>query len=395
MNDLVVRITGKIEESNFNQWKNSIIKSINEINKDLKTDEDFIDATDKVKMFKQAEDNLKIKKEEALKQAEDIYKLFGGLDEVSDLLKSTRLNLNKQIKIKKEELKNDLLNEAFRTVDIYLKDTSKYLRFYKTDFYKTLVNSIKGKASIVKMNSTLLKLTDDLKIELERKNNLIRDSLDVINEVKEIHKHLVKNDIETLVNLSEEELIDEIQIRIKDFEIALYKQKEKDRIKKENDLRIEEEQARQKEILDKENLRVLNESSIEEEDNPFDDFEIETPIESLANGTPEKTIERSVPFVIEVNKDNIYRIESMSKGEKLKGEYEQDDCLMIKINGEVEFTISDRMEPEDANLNRELGCRWNIHNMLVEAFEAGKAGKILISSSVATDDEDEFERFDS
>jgi hypothetical protein len=51
--------------------------------------------------------------------------------------------------------------------------------------------------------------------------------------------------------------------------------------------------------------------------------------------------------------------------------------LIIEINGKKRFHVSDGMEPEDACLHRDLSDCWEIIAMIVEAYEAGKAGEEL------------------
>ena len=59
MNALIISLTGQITETNFDEWKTDLLKQIDGIQKELKTDGDFVLATDQAKSLKQAEAALK------------------------------------------------------------------------------------------------------------------------------------------------------------------------------------------------------------------------------------------------------------------------------------------------------------------------------------------------
>jgi hypothetical protein len=59
MNALIISLTGQITETNFDEWKTDLLKQIEGIQKELKTDGDFVLATDQAKSLKQAEAALK------------------------------------------------------------------------------------------------------------------------------------------------------------------------------------------------------------------------------------------------------------------------------------------------------------------------------------------------
>lgn len=74
---LTIELTGKIQKTNFDEWKKDLILQIKSTKTDLITDDDFFIATEEVKMFKIAEKSLKKAKQSAIEQVTDIQKLFG------------------------------------------------------------------------------------------------------------------------------------------------------------------------------------------------------------------------------------------------------------------------------------------------------------------------------
>jgi hypothetical protein len=116
MNELIIRLTGAVTESNFDQWKEQALEQIRATNRELVTDDDFSWAEETIKACKNNEHAIKKAKEEALNQTADINKLFAAMDQISTELSNTRLSLEKQVKTEKERRKADIIAEAIATV---------------------------------------------------------------------------------------------------------------------------------------------------------------------------------------------------------------------------------------------------------------------------------------
>ncbi len=110
MNDLILRITGKVKQSNFPEFKAETMAMIKSADKPLVSDSDFAEAERTVKDFKAAEDAIKRAKDESLKEVADINKLFESLDEVAGALRTTRLSLNKKVTKEKAERKQQVVD---------------------------------------------------------------------------------------------------------------------------------------------------------------------------------------------------------------------------------------------------------------------------------------------
>ena len=104
MNQLVIKLTGQVNSSNFNEWKKDLIVLIQSTNKELLSDRDFFIAERQIKSFKVAEQSLKQAKQSAIHQAEEIHKLFAAIDEVTEAARQARLSLEHQIKKRKVEI---------------------------------------------------------------------------------------------------------------------------------------------------------------------------------------------------------------------------------------------------------------------------------------------------
>lgn len=95
MNEIVIKLTGEIENTNFDEWKKDLITQIQSTKKELITDDDFVIASKQVKSFKLAEKSLVEAKQSAIEQASDIQKLFGAIDEISVEARDARLSLER------------------------------------------------------------------------------------------------------------------------------------------------------------------------------------------------------------------------------------------------------------------------------------------------------------
>ena len=120
--DLIVKLSGEITETNFEQYKDEVLRKIDEVNTDLKTDEDFVIAEESVKSCKAAEVAIDEAREAALDQTKDIRELFEMMTEVSQKLQDTRLDLTKKIKTRKEELKEETIKDGINTLKEKIKE---------------------------------------------------------------------------------------------------------------------------------------------------------------------------------------------------------------------------------------------------------------------------------
>ena len=115
MNQLFIKLTGTVNSSNFDEWKMELIAQIQAVNIELVTDNDFVIASEQVKSFKSAEKSLKEAKQSAIDQAVEIQQLFSAIDEISEEARQARLSLERQIKARKIEIKQNYIHEFLGT----------------------------------------------------------------------------------------------------------------------------------------------------------------------------------------------------------------------------------------------------------------------------------------
>ena len=143
---LNIEARGEIVSSNFPAFAGMVRSRLNEINRDLTTDEDFDQADADAKAIAGAEAALKSAKEKALADAEQLHALFEGIDGLSAELAAARLDLAGQIRKRKEEVKSEITEEFLALFDIDPRDA-------RHQFFHGLQAAIKGKRTVESMRS--------------------------------------------------------------------------------------------------------------------------------------------------------------------------------------------------------------------------------------------------
>jgi len=219
MKNLEIQISGKIQNSNFPVWKDSLLQKVHSINITLITDEDFAVATEDAKLLKKAEKAIQDAKIRAIKQTEEIQLLFNALDQVSEQARQARLSLERQIKFRKQQIRDELITSSITQVQAYINrkpqifsqlDNSKYLQRYQYEL------AIKGKYSIVIIRNVLNSLVQNLKNAIDQDSKQVLHNYAIIEAVAP-QDRLLFQDFDYLVSLPEKELRLTIENRIVKF----------------------------------------------------------------------------------------------------------------------------------------------------------------------------------
>lgn len=113
---LRIEVTGAVTASNLADFKSTALHAIRSVNRDLKTDGDFADAAKAVKWCEDVESRIKAAKEHALSQTADIDALFKTLDDISAEARTVRLDLDKLVKRRKDEVREQAVMAARRAL---------------------------------------------------------------------------------------------------------------------------------------------------------------------------------------------------------------------------------------------------------------------------------------
>jgi len=239
MNQLVIKLTGQVNSSNFNEWKKDLIVLIQSTNKELLSDRDFFIAERQIKSFKVAEQSLKQAKQSAIHQAEEIHKLFAAIDEVTEAARQARLSLEHQIKKRKVEIKNHSIDRGIEEIEKFKdKQSVEFLLIDKSNFINRhrFESAISRKSGIKGVQSEIDKLCSQIKEEISDKAEIISNNKNKLDALANDYKFLFQ-DIKYLVDLSEDELEFEIDKRISNYNEAIAK-KEQSKLSTESRLNI-------------------------------------------------------------------------------------------------------------------------------------------------------------
>ena len=170
---LAIETKGEVVSSNFTEFTYHVRSHLQTINRDLKTDDEFDQADSDAKRIAGAENSLKAAKAKALADAEQLNELFSQIDSLTGDLSAARLDLQKQIAKRKEEIRSELIEEYLATFDIDPRDARR-------QFLAGLQAIIKGKRTVESMRTAL-------RVYSVTSQAIICKSRDVIRVFKDAH----------------------------------------------------------------------------------------------------------------------------------------------------------------------------------------------------------------
>jgi len=234
---LSVQVTGMVTASNLDDFKKGALQVLGNINRDLKTDEDFADAEQTVKWCKAVEERLDATKQQVLGQTADIDAVFRTIDEVSAEARRIRLELGKLVTKEKDNRKLEIVAGGRAAYDKHveaLKAETKgvWLPLPAPDF----AGAIKGKKSLSSMQDAVDVALANGKIAANESAAHIRAALACLSEETAEHKHLFPD---YLAFISKP--VEDIRALVRG-RIAEHKQREQERLDQERE-RIRKEEA--------------------------------------------------------------------------------------------------------------------------------------------------------
>ena len=197
---LIVKVSGEITSSNLDIFKQTALDKINSINTDLATDADFAQAEEDIKFCKKGEKSLSTAKESVLSQTATIDELFKTVDYLSEELRQKRLYLDKLVKTKKTEIKNEIIKKANDDLsNLVLEINSKIKPAYLPNINADFAGAIKGKRSISSIQDAVNTELANAKIKANELFMQISGNLEVINDLAADYKFLF-NDLDQIIN---------------------------------------------------------------------------------------------------------------------------------------------------------------------------------------------------
>lgn len=201
---------------NLPEIRDMVIAGISNINQKPKTDEEFGQAVLDIKKMKEAEEVALSAKIKVLESATIIQKQLAAIDDVIGLIRPARLDLEKAVKIKTEEVKEEIITEALALFD--LPEATARARFGA------------GLAAAMKGKRTPESMRDALRVYATSQMAIITKARAMVEEFEGANGPELTTDFQTLQFMTPEALAIELQRRIEAVKAAA----ERKRLEAEN-----------------------------------------------------------------------------------------------------------------------------------------------------------------
>lgn len=292
---LRIDVKAMVSAPDLESFKNQALAVFKGINRDLQSDEDFANAEKTVKWCKGIEDKLSATKENALSQTADLDLVLRTLDALSAEARTTRLELDKLVKARKEAVRIEILNAAKQSLFDHMESLNARLGG------KIRLPAITADfAGVMKGLKTVASLKNACDTELARvkiESSQVADAMEV--NLKSLREHAVGfehlfADAQQLVMKANDDLIAVIKTRINEHKAAEEARIEAEvkRRQEQERLRAEEAERIRKEEADK--LAQQQESAKPEAAVPVASAPAE-PVQVAPAATATKTVEKTKP----------------------------------------------------------------------------------------------------
>jgi putative phage-type endonuclease len=172
---LRIQVEGTVIASNLQAFRETALAEIRSVKRELSTDQDFADAELSVKWCREVEDRLEAAKRNALSQTQSIEELFRAIDDVSAEARRVRLDLEKLVKVRKEEVRTAIVVEAQRALAKHLATLSAEVEpFSVSGVVADFAGAIKGKRSINAMHDAVDAALAEAKVRADAAARVVR-----------------------------------------------------------------------------------------------------------------------------------------------------------------------------------------------------------------------------
>lgn len=241
---LRIEVTGAVTASNLAEYKAHALEVFKGINRELTTDQHFADAEKVVKWCGDVESRLAAAKEHALSQTATIDTLFKAIDDISAEARRTRLELDKLVKARKEQIREDIVAGGRKALAEHVASLNERLgKAYMPPVSADFAGAIKGKRTIDSLRDAVSTTLANAKIEASAIADRIQINLGTLRDLAKDHAFLFA-DTASIVLKAPDDLTALVKSRIGDHTEAEAKRldAERERIRTEEQARIEREQ---------------------------------------------------------------------------------------------------------------------------------------------------------
>jgi predicted phage-related endonuclease len=243
---LLIQVTGAVTASNLPEYRAHALGVIAGINRELKTDQDFATAESTVKWCADVEGRLAAAKEHALSQTASIDELFKTIDDISAEARRTRLELDKLVKARKEEIRGEIVAGGVSGLREHIEALNTRLgKPYMPHVAADFAGAVKGKRTLESLRGAVNNELARVKIESSAIADRIQINLGTLRELAGKHAFLFA-DASTIVLKAPEDLTMLVKSRIADHDAAeaAKLEQERERIRQEEAAKLQREAER-------------------------------------------------------------------------------------------------------------------------------------------------------
>lgn len=248
---LLIQVTGAVTASNLPEYKAHALEVFRGINRTLTTDQDFATAESTVKWCADVESRLAAAKEHALSQTATIDELFRTIDDISAEARRTRLELDKLVKARKEEIRGEIVASGAKALREHIASLNTRLgKPYMPQVPADFQGAIRGKRTVDSLRGAVNDELARAKIAANEIADRIQVNLNTLRELAKDHVFLFA-DTPTIVLKAADDLTTLVKARIAEHEAAEARRLEAERER----IRAEEQAKAQRDAREAEARR--------------------------------------------------------------------------------------------------------------------------------------------
>lgn len=216
---LRIEVQGRVAASNLAEFRQTALTAIRSVNRELTTDQHFADAEKAVKWCGEVESKLKAAKEHALSQTADIDALFKALDDIGAEAKAVRLDLDRLVTRRKQEVKEEAVAAARKALDLHILAANVETRPAVIQLAAPFGDAIKSLKSLDSIRAKLDAALAQAKIEVDGRARAIRANLGAYRDAADGFETLFP-DLATLLHKAPDDFAAVVAARIAEHKAA-------------------------------------------------------------------------------------------------------------------------------------------------------------------------------
>lgn len=254
---LAIQLKGEVSSSNLAIYKETALGFIENINTNLKTDQEFADAEAMVKFCDKAEKELELVKSQALSQTASIDELFRTIDLLKEEMRKKRLILNSAVTKRKEAIRIEIKEKADADLFDHLAALNARVgpRVRLPHIVADFVGVMKSKRTIASLQDAVDSELARVKIESNAIADKIDENLKCLRELDAKYLPLFR-DAQELVLKDNADVVNIIKVRVLEADELEKETIEAARLEAERveNERAEEERLRLERVAEEERL---------------------------------------------------------------------------------------------------------------------------------------------